>query len=187
MIEIIKTALQIQDICQEYQWKFCIIGGLANLRWGEPRTTQDVDITLLTGFGGEERHIEILLKKFKSRIADAAKFALQRRVLLLQSTTGIGIDIALAGLPFEKSAIHRASLGEFEEGVKLRTCSAEALIVFKAFADRPRDWIDVEGILIRQSNLLDWRYITNQLQPLIDLKEAPHIMKRLKKLRENCK
>jgi len=62
------------------------------------------------------------------------------------------IDIALAGLPFEKSAIHRAFLGEFEEGIKLRTCSAEDLIIFKAFADRPRDWIDVEGILIWQSN-----------------------------------
>lgn len=38
--------------------QFCFIGGLALLRWGEPRTTRDTNLTLLTGFGGEERFIK---------------------------------------------------------------------------------------------------------------------------------
>ncbi len=44
---------------------------------------------------------------------------------------------------------------------------------------------DIRDAIAREK--LDWKYITNQLQPLIDLKEAPHIMKRLKKLRKDCK
>ena len=31
------------------------MGGVALQRWGEPRLTQDVDLTLLTGFGDEEQ------------------------------------------------------------------------------------------------------------------------------------
>ena len=46
----------------------------------------------------------------------------------------------------------------------------------KAFAARPRDWLDIEGIIIRQTGKLDWTYIRNQLGPLTELKEAPEIL-----------
>jgi hypothetical protein len=67
--------------------------------------------------------------------------------------------------------------------VPLRTCSAEDLIVFKAFADRPRDWNDIDGILVRQSKRLDWSYIHDQLDPLVALKDAADILVRLEALR----
>ena len=51
MTPVLVAAIEIQQFCQAREWQFCIIGGLAVLRWGEPRATQDVDITLLTGFG----------------------------------------------------------------------------------------------------------------------------------------
>jgi len=83
-------------------------------------------------------------------------------VLLLRADSGVGLDIALGGLPFEDSAVARASLFTFPGDVPLRTCSAEDLVVFKAFADRPKDWVDVEGILIRQSATMDWGYVRAQ-------------------------
>jgi len=43
------------------------IGALAVIRWGEPRLTQDVDLTILTGFGGEARYIDALLQRFTGR------------------------------------------------------------------------------------------------------------------------
>ena len=46
-------------------------------------------------------------------------------------------------------------------------------------ADRARDWLDVEGIIIRQTGKLDWDYIRSQLKPLAELKEAPEIMDEL--------
>jgi hypothetical protein len=51
---ILSVAEEIQNFCQQFQWQFCLIGGVAVQRWGEPRLTQDVGLTLLTGFGGEE-------------------------------------------------------------------------------------------------------------------------------------
>ena len=73
---------------------------------------------------------------------------------------------------------------EFLPGVSLLTCSAEDLIVMKAFADRDIDWHDVKGIAIRQKGSLDWTYILKQLSPLCDLKETPAILARLKKIRD---
>ncbi|MBU1355388.1 MAG: hypothetical protein KJ620_02365 [Candidatus Edwardsbacteria bacterium] len=39
MIELIRTGAEIQDFIETRGWKFCFIGGLAVLRWGEPRFT----------------------------------------------------------------------------------------------------------------------------------------------------
>ncbi|MBN1393819.1 MAG: nucleotidyl transferase AbiEii/AbiGii toxin family protein [Pirellulales bacterium] len=152
-------------------------------RWGEPRITEDVDLTLLTGFKNEELFIDELLRHFKPRLSDAKEFALANRVLLLETDEGIGIDVSLGGIPFEEQVVDRATPFEFLPEISLLTCSAEDLIVLKAFADRPRDWEDVAGIVIRQQ-ILDWGYINSQLQPLVELKESPHILERLSQLQQ---
>jgi hypothetical protein len=51
--------------------------------------------------------------------------------------------------------------------------------VLKAFAARPKDWIDLEGVIVRQAGHLDWSYITQQLGPLAELKEAPDLLDKL--------
>ncbi len=71
----------------------------------------------------------------------------------------------------------------FQPQTLLRTCSAEDLVVMKAFAARAKDWLDVEGIIVRQTGKLDWPYICGQLQPLAELKEAPEIMDELARRR----
>ena len=59
------------------------------------------DVTLLTGLGGEERFIDSILARYHPRFPEARAFALERRVLLVETTCGIPIDIALAGLSYE--------------------------------------------------------------------------------------
>ena len=95
MNELIRVAADVQGFCESRRWGFCLIGGLALQRWGEPRETVDVDLTLLTGFGGEDPFIHALLDRYESRIDDAAGFARANRVLLLRSGSGMGIDVAL--------------------------------------------------------------------------------------------
>lgn len=183
MNELTRLALEIQTFCESRKWSFCIIGGMAVQHWGEPRFTKDVDVTLLTGFGSEESYVDAFLSAYESRISEERNFALKNRVLLLRSSLGIGIDIALGALPFENDAVRRAKVIEVEEGARLRLCSAEDLLVMKAFASRPIDWNDVRGILVRQGTKnLDWSYIRRQLQPLCELKDAPEIMTQLEKL-----
>lgn len=105
MIELLEVAAGIQAFCQAAGWRFCFIGGLAVQHWGEIRVTRDVDLTLLTGLGEEEKFVAALLAHYQPRIEKAAEFALRHRVLLLQTPPGIGIDVALGALPFEASAV----------------------------------------------------------------------------------
>lgn len=91
------------------------------------------------------------------------------------------MDIALGGLAFEESVVNRASDFEFPDNALRRTGSAEDLIVLKAFANRAKDWIDIEGFMIRQQVMLDWSYVFAQLRPLVELKEAPEILGELQK------
>lgn len=185
MTALIQAAAELQALCEAQQWKYCFIGGLAVLRWGEPRETVDVDLTIVTGFSGERRYIDALVSRFEPRRPDAADFARTSRVLLLRAPSGVGLDIALGGLPFEESAVARSSPYRFPPDIHLRTCSAEDLIVMKAFADRPKDWLDVEGVIVRQGGTLDWSLIVSELAPLAELKEAPDIIARLERLRDS--
>ncbi|MCL2745111.1 MAG: nucleotidyltransferase [Planctomycetaceae bacterium] len=181
-IQLLQAALEVQGFFEQKNWQFAFIGGLALFRWGQQRTTKDVDGTLLTMFSDEEKYVDAILSRFKSRITGAREFALRNRVLLLTASNGIGIDFSLAGLPFEQQAVDRSTLYEYTKGCKLRTCSAEDLLVFKAFAARDQDWADVWGILERQKGKLDLDYVRQNLAPLVELKEAPEIMLRLEEM-----
>lgn len=165
------------------RWRFCIIGGLAVARWGRPRTTEDVDISLLTGLGNESRIVERILRDFDPRSADAAAFALESRVLLITASNGISIDVALTAYPFEEEIVRRASKYQFAKGVRLTTASAEDCILMKAIASRPRDWQDIRDIAQSQSQHLEWDYIERQLVGLSEAIEADDLIMRLEDVR----
>jgi hypothetical protein len=179
MNKIFAAAVELQRFCEHHRWKFCFIGGVAVQRWGKPRFTADADLTLLTGFGDEEKFAQALLNYFTPRRKDALEFALTRRVLLLQTAGGVPLDIAFGGLPFEENSIRRASAFVFPSGQSLTTCSAEDLIVHKVFAARDIDWFDVDGILARQKGKLNLDLVRHELKPLLDLQERPDKLERL--------
>ena len=142
MNPIFAAALEVQAFCRERSWRFCFIGGLTVQRWGEPRLTQDVDMTLLTGFGTEAPYVDALLTGFAGRRPDAWEFALRHRVVLVRSRAGIPVDVALGAMPFEERAVARASEFVIQPGVALVTCSAEDLIVEPETAERLRAVLD---------------------------------------------
>lgn len=182
MNPILGAASEIESFCREQRWRYCIIGGLAVLRWGEPRGTRDVDLTILTGFGNEDRFISALLGRFAGRRRDTDAFARQTRVVLIQSSQGIPIDVSLGAIPFEERAVSRASAFRIDEELELLTCSAEDLVVFKAFAGREQDWLDIEGVVTRQASILDAGLVWRELDPLLELKEEAATATRLARL-----
>jgi hypothetical protein len=176
------AALELQAFCGGRDWRFCFIGGIAVQRWGEPRLTVDADLTLLTGFGGEERYVDALTSAFRPRIEGAREFALRRRVLLLEASNTIPLDVSLGAIPFEERVVERSTEFALEAGAALRTCSAEDLVVLKAVAGRDRDWADIRGIAARQAGTLDTPLIARELRPLLELKGDADTGERLRKL-----
>ena len=122
------------------------------------------------------------LDAFPGRITDAHEFALQHRVLLAQTRSGIPIDAALGALPFEERSIQRATVWKWSERGAIKTCSAEDLVIHKCFAGRDRDWSDLESILTRQGGKLDLGLVRRELPPLLELKGTGPMMRKLEDL-----
>jgi hypothetical protein len=74
------------------------------------------------------------LSEYPPRIEHADEFARRHRVLLLRRPDGVGIAVSLGALPFEECVVNRASVFSFGDGLGIRTCSAEDLVVLKLFA-----------------------------------------------------
>ena len=63
MNDLLRAALDLQTFLDNQGWPFCIIGGIALIRWGIPRFTRDIDIALLTGFGREDEFVTVQASK----------------------------------------------------------------------------------------------------------------------------
>ena len=61
VVDLFQEARRFQEFLENAHCRFCFIGGLAVQHWGEPRLTRDIDVSLLVGFGGEERSVDLLL------------------------------------------------------------------------------------------------------------------------------
>jgi len=83
--ELLLAAVRVESLLLERGWRFCFIGGVAIQRWGNPRFTTDIDLTLLTGFGAEESFVDPLLRELRPRRPDAREFPLRHRVLLART------------------------------------------------------------------------------------------------------
>ena len=182
---VLDAAVEVDQLLQQTGLPYCLIGGIALQRWGQPRTTLAVDVTVMAEFGNEEPAIEQLVDLFEPRIADAVNFARQSRVLLVQTSNGVGVDIALGALPFEERMIAHSTPWKLDEARTLRTCSADDLIVLKAFAGRNQDWVDIQCVIEAQRTVLDRAMIRRELEPLWELTEDHDATGRLEKLFSN--
>jgi hypothetical protein len=83
---------------------------------------------------------------------------------------------------YEERAASGATLEEIAPGVSLRLCSPSALIVYKVFAGRAQDWLDVEGIVAKSGKCIDREDVRRELAELLELKGEPESLQRLEKI-----
>lgn len=170
-----EAAWEIHQFLSQHNISYAIIGGTALPRWGEPRFTKDVDLTVVTSLEeGVVPFVRLMLTRFTSRESDPIAFARQNRVVKLRATNQCDLDVSL-GLPgYEAEMLERAVEYELEKGKVVRVCSAEDLIILKCVAGRPQDLIDVEGVVARQAKTLDVKYIREWLARFDELLPEPH-------------
>ena len=154
---------------------YAIIGGAAVQYWGEPRLTQDIDLTISAPLEDLAGFVRQILELFSPRFEDALDFALENRVILVETSNGYPLDVSL-GLPgYEEKVIERVVQIELEAGKRISICSAEDLIIYKATAGRAQDIRDIEGIVFRQGNRLDIIYIRQWLTEISDITSNPDL------------
>jgi hypothetical protein len=139
---------------------FMLIGGQAVLLHGEPRLTQDVDVTVGVG---PDRVPDLLgvceALGLQPLPDDPGAFARETFVLpAADPATGVRVDLIFSTTPYEAQAIDRAVLVNVGSR-EVPFATAEDLLLHKLFAGRPRDLEDAAGVVRRKGPDLDWEYL----------------------------
>lgn len=183
MNEILDAATELQTWFDHRGWPNCIVGGLAVIRWGRPRTTVVAGFSLLTGFGSEREFLNAIHAAFPPREPGEIDFALRNRVYRGFATNGVPIDIGLGAFPYEEQIIARSRSCMFDSGHSLRVCDLHDLVVMKAFAGREQDWADLQYLVAWQRESIDWNKVVPPLDELCGLAENFDSVPRLAQLR----
>lgn len=137
-----------------------LIGGQAVLVHGEPRLTQDIDVTL----GAPPDRMDDLQQVLQATGLqplpdDPVAFARETFVLpTAEPETGVRVDFIFSTTHYETQAIGHAVPVEIG-GEMVPFATAEDLIIHKLFAGRPRDLEDAAGVVRRKGDELDWEYL----------------------------
>ncbi len=153
---------------------YMVIGGMANAVWGYPRSTIDLDLTVLLDPSAALTLIESLGAPYSCRVSDPEGFVAETRVLPLRHSGGVQIDLIFALLPFEEEAIARAVSIDVQ-GIPVHFCTPEDLVLHKIVSTRERDRKDVLEILRRRRDSLDRSYLDPRVQELAVLLERPEM------------
>jgi hypothetical protein len=164
--------LDVVSHLDEARVRYMVFGGYANLYWGRPRLTEDLDFKVVVPEAEWAGFITGLGRRFSLLAEDPLGFARETRVIPLETSAGVLADLVLAGIPYEEEAIERARAVEVN-GRPVRLCTAEDLVLHKIISDRPRDRDDVEGIITRQGGSLDRGYLDHRIQELARDLERP--------------
>lgn len=154
---------------------YMIIGGIANLVWGEPRSTLDVDATVLIEDAAWPDLVVKLRKRFRVIPKAPLVFVRQTHVLPVETADGVRIDLIWAQLPYEHRAIARATTEEVA-GHRVRVCQPEDLIIHKIVSERPKDREDVRAIVRHQGRRLDRRYLTQTVRAFSRALDQPEFL-----------
>lgn len=139
----------LQNLLNRFPNHGVIIGGIAASILGKPRLTADLDALMMLPL----QDIPELIRAAKQegitpRIQGAEDFARKNRMLLMRhDSSGTNIDISLGALPFEQETVDRSQDVQVANNLLLRLPTPEDLVILKAVAHRPKDMLDIQGII----------------------------------------
>ena len=162
-------------VLEEQRVPYMLIGGIANLVWGEPRATLDVDASILVEETEWPHLSDTLSQTFRMVPQQPLAFLRDPHVLPIATEEGIRIDLIWARLPYEQKAIARARMEEVA-GQRVRVCRPEDLVIYKNGTDRSKDREDVRAIIHQQGSRLDRRYITQAVRALARALDQPDLL-----------
>jgi hypothetical protein len=167
----------------EHGIPYMVIGGQAVLLYGEPRLTEDIDITLGVAVDALELVMRAVSAAGLTFLVDPSTFTPRTLVLPCKDPeTEIRVDFIFSLLPYERQAIERGRDVLLAE-TSVRFVSPEDLIIHKLVAARPRDIEDVRNVLLMNPSL-DVTYIRQWLADFEETIERPVVAQLEELLRE---
>ena len=166
----------LENVLARFDHRGVIIGGIAVSLLGQARFTEDLDAMVLLSVEDIPRFLATAQKEgIEPRIPQAEAFARRNRVLLLRHTSSqTDIDISLGVLPFEYEMVERSIVYEVDDALKIHLPTPEDLIIMKAVAHRPKDLLDIQGIIQSHPDL-DRERIRDWVTQFAELLEMPEL------------
>jgi len=131
----------------------------------EPRGTLDIDVNIFLAATDPAATLECLARiGVHVEAGTAATIEREGQVRLDMDDTFV--DLFFAYAPFHQSCASRAFASPFE-GITMPVITAEDLVVFKALFNRPKDWLDIEQILLTRGTTFDSAYALGWLDAML--------------------
>ena len=174
MTKLEAALVELVAFLEDGRIPYMVIGGFANLFWGNARFTRDLDITIEVSDEALGDLVGRLAGQFDIADPDPLAFARRNHLIRIQTRSAVPVDLIVAALPYESTAIRRAVETDVA-GTSVRLCAPEDLVIHKLASERPQDAVDVEGIILRQARRLDREYLGARVQELAAGLERPEI------------
>lgn len=147
--------------------RWFLFGAQAVVAHGYPRTTGDVDVTVIPADGNPRALAAALVSAgLTLRVSDLDDFVERTAVLpFLHEPTGLGLDVVLGASGLENDCIDRAVAVDIGDGT-VPVIRVEDLVVLKILSGRPKDIEDVRSILRRRRRTLDLGHVRSLLAEL---------------------
>lgn len=158
--------------------RYLVIGGLAVVVVGEPRTTADADAVVFVSPAEAEALIREAAEAGFDLREDVERERLSRTGTMRFRKGLFRLDLITASLPFEEQARERASRHELF-GMSLPFPSPEDLLLFKILAGRDKDLLDATGVARRHRDQLDLPYLETTLHAICEAAEDASLWSRL--------
>ncbi len=175
MDEILKL---ICTFLNEEKVAYVVVGGLAVLFYGIPRTTMDIDILIAMNMTETKRFVEFLNENDFFADEEDIKRAFEEKSHATIEDKASMIRLDLKGIYGENDRItlenrRKVNLADFE----IYVAAPEDLIANKLLFGSEQDVKDAEGVYARQYDNLDMAYLEERCERL-DVYEEFLVMKR---------
>lgn len=147
-------------------FEYAISGAMANVVWGVPRTTRDVDIIVSVSQMKIPRVLDILaghgcavdMRRSIEELRDKWFTSLEHRLG--------DVELFVPAVPYHRALLKRR-VKKVIDGKQMWFVSAEDLIILKMVFHRLKDLSDVKAIISVQTGRLDREYIMSTFRSLL--------------------
>jgi len=167
----VQLAIKLHPIFEELGISYYITGGVAAISYGEPRTTQDLDLVMAISLDVIDRLSDALTEAgFYVPGIDDVKSGRMRTLQIIEMESISRADLVVAGTDeFERLKFARRRVIEFE-GTALYFASPEDVILnklrWRQRSGSEKQWRDVLGVLKVQAENLDYGYMRELAEQL---------------------
>lgn len=169
----IEKLFKVARALESAEIPYAMGGAVSYIFYAEPRTTIDIDVNIFVTEADTERVVECLAQVgvvAGDRQRDELRRTGQARLLL----DGTFVDLFFPVHDFHSSCARRARRVQLDGGT-IMVLSAEDLVVFKTLFNRPRDWIDIEQVLLTQASQFDVAYTLHWIDAMVGPDDSTRI------------